>query len=510
MSGSRMIGSPSNDRADGHLAADVSHAPHAPRPTGLVPGSGQTGAVGPQGALVLDPELLGRFDATGPRYTSYPTADRFTERFGADDYRSWLARRGTLGPGGAWRALSLYVHVPFCEQLCYYCGCNKIVTRHHERVPRYLEALARETELVSQALTGSRRVEQLHLGGGTPTFLSIAELDTLLDGLRRHFEFSTHGDFGIEIDPRTVTPATIKSLAQLGFNRVSLGVQDFNPLVQKAINRIQSLEGTAQVIDAARHAQFKSINLDLIYGLPLQSRASFAATLDVVLKLRPDRIALYNYAHLPERFKPQRRIDRAQIPAPHDKLGIMCDAIERLVGAGYVLIGMDHFALPDDELARAQRKSRLHRNFQGYSTHPDCDLIGLGVSSIGKIGPTYAQSARDLETYYAAVESGRLPIIRGLVLDADDLVRRTVIVALMCQFGVSKESISSAYLIDFNTYFHEELGRLAALEELEMVEVTRDRIAVTPKGRLLVRAVAMAFDKYLTPGTAGGRYSRLI
>jgi oxygen-independent coproporphyrinogen-3 oxidase len=461
-------------------------------------------------ALVFDAELLARYDVNGPRYTSYPTADRFHAGFGPSDYRGWLERRGSVGSGAAWGPLSIYVHVPFCEQLCYYCGCNKVVTRHHERSQRYLDALAAEMRLVSEALTGSRRVEQLHLGGGTPTFLSTAELAGLIAELRRHFEFSPEGDFGIEIDPRTVSPTRLAELFELGFNRTSFGVQDFDPLVQQAVNRIQSFAATEAVMQAARQARFRSINIDLIYGLPLQSRASFSVTLEQVLSLRPDRIALYNYAHLPERFKPQRRIDSTQIPSPSEKLGILTDAIARLVDAGYVLIGMDHFALPDDELARAQRKARLHRNFQGYSTHPDCDLIGLGVSSIGKVGPTYAQSARDLESYYGAVENGRLPIVRGAVLDADDLVRRAVIVALMCQFALCKESIGSAYLIDFDHYFLEEREELKALCAMGIIEESEGWITVTPKGRLLVRAVAMVFDRYLRTGDAAKRYSRIL
>lgn len=456
-----------------------------------------------------NPELLRRFEIAGPRYTSYPTADRFVEAFGPEDYQLWLAKRGTVGASGA-SALSLYVHLPFCENICYYCACNKVITKHHDRVPEYLRALEHEADLVCASLTGGRRVEQLHFGGGTPTFLSMAELEQLVAMLRRRFDFTTDGDYGIEIDPRTVAVTDMLALARIGFNRISLGVQDFDLAVQKAVNRIQSVEDTLAMIDAARIAGFKSVNIDLIYGLPRQSRESFQHTLTQVLAARPDRIALYHYAHLPERFKPQRRINEAELPSAEEKTGIMLDAIARLGEAGYAYIGMDHFARPDDELARAQREGRLHRNFQGYSTRPDCDLVALGVSAIGKIGPTYVQNVRDLDEYYDALRQNRLPVARGLVLDADDLLRRAVIMALMCQFAVSKEGIASAYMVDFDQYFRRELEELADFEAAGLVEFGDDWLTVTPKGRLLVRAIAMVFDRHLKRNAVARRYSRIV
>lgn len=461
-------------------------------------------------AVIPEPALLRRFDVPGPRYTSYPTADRFVEAFDPQTYRLWLAKRGAVGAAGAGGALSLYVHLPFCATVCYYCACNKIVTRHHERVPEYLDALEREVGLVCAHLTGTRRVEQLHLGGGTPTFLRPVELDRLMTMLRARFELVDNGDFGIEIDPRTVSPVAMQALRNMGLNRISVGVQDFDAEVQKAVNRIQSVDETRAVIDAARAAGFKSVNIDLIYGLPHQSRTSFERTLDRVLAIAPDRIALYHYAHLPERFKPQRRIHAADLPSAEEKTGIMLGAMARLGEAGYVHIGMDHFALPGDELAHASREGRLHRNFQGYSTHPDCDLIGLGVSAIGKIGPTYVQNTRVLDEYYDALRHDRLPVARGLVLDADDLLRRAVIMALMCHFSVSKEGIAAAYMIDFDVYFRRELDELAGFDKAGLVELHDDWIEVTSKGRLLVRAVAMVFDRYLKRSEVAQRYSKIV
>lgn len=458
----------------------------------------------------IDPELLARFDVTGPRYTSYPTADRFIEAYGPEQYRQWLAARGAIGSSGSWGALSVYLHLPFCESLCYYCACNKIITRHPERGPRYLAALKAEVRLVNEVLTGSRRVDQLHFGGGTPTFFTPAQLADLVAFLQKEYEWNPRGDFSIEVDPRTTSPETIAALGHMGLNRISLGVQDFDHAVQVAVNRVQPFEATRAVVDAARQHGFGSINLDLIYGLPKQTPESFARTLNQVLELSPDRIALYAYAHLPERFKPQRRIHAAELPSALDKTRIMREAITRLCQAGYVHIGMDHFAKPNDSLARAQREGRLHRNFQGYSTYADCDLLGFGVSAIGKVGPTYVQNTRDLDEYYDAVEHGRLPVTRGLVLNSDDLIRRAVIMALMCHYAVSKEAIGSAYLIDFDAYFHDELARLDELQEAGVVTVDGDWISISPKGRLLVRAVAMIFDRYLQRHQEERRYSRIL
>ncbi|MFN3564633.1 MAG: oxygen-independent coproporphyrinogen III oxidase [Burkholderiaceae bacterium] len=454
-----------------------------------------------------DPDLLRRFDVPGPRYTSYPTADRFVEAFDAQAFASWLGKRGeTVGP----KPLSLYVHLPFCNTVCYYCACNKVITRDHGKSVEYLSALAREADLVGALLTGERRVEQLHLGGGTPTFLSDDELRALMAMLTERFPLAAKGEFSVEVDPRSAPPDKVRVLGELGFNRMSVGVQDFDVNVQRAVNRLQSLESTVATIEAARAAGFRSINLDLIYGLPKQTRETFARTLDKVLAIGPDRVALYHYAHLPERFKPQRRINPAELPSSQEKMGIMLDAIERLTGAGYQYIGMDHFAKRDDDLARAQNQGRLHRNFQGYSTRPDCDLIGLGVSAISKIGPTYSQNVRELDEYYDRVNHGLLPTARGILLDRDDLARRAVIMSLMCHFVVSKEAIETAHLIRFDEYFKRELAALEQFVAEGLVELSTDWISVTPKGKLLIRAVAMCFDRYLQNDERARRYSKIV
>ncbi len=453
------------------------------------------------------PEVLRAFDRPGPRYTSYPSADRFTEAFGAPAYGAALAQRAGVP---AAPPLSLYVHVPFCDTVCYYCACNKVVTRDHRRAARYISAVLREAQLVAQQCTHVSAVEQLHLGGGTPTYLSNEELHQLMKGLTTLFPLAPRGEFGVEVDPRSAPADKIHTLAQLGFNRMSIGVQDFDAQVQQAVNRVQGFDLTANTVQAARAAGFRSVNLDLIYGLPLQTRSSFAATLDHVLALAPDRVALYHYAHLPERFKPQRRINTEALPSPLTKMNIMSDAVERLTQAGYVYIGMDHFARQDDELARAQAQGRLHRNFQGYSTHAECDLLGLGVSAISAVGPTYAQNVRTLDEYYDAVEAGVLPTSRGVMLDRDDVLRRAVIMSLMCQFVVSKEAVSESNLIDFDTYFQSERAALASLIEAGLVEEDAQWITVTPRGRLLVRAVAMVFDRYLRGDERLQRYSKVI
>jgi oxygen-independent coproporphyrinogen-3 oxidase len=468
--------------------------------------------------FVLTPELLRRHDVSGPRYTSYPTADRFVEAFGPADYAQALGQRGGAGAGAL--PLSLYVHIPFCASLCYYCACNKIITKHHERAAEYLRYLAREVDLHLEALganpaTGQvPAISQLHLGGGTPTFLSDAELRELMRMLQRAFHFTPGGEYSIEVDPRTIDPARLDVLAELGFNRLSFGVQDFDPAVQKAVHRVQPAQQVFDLVAAARERGFESINIDLIYGLPLQTPASFARTLDLVSQLRPDRVALYAYAHLPERFKPQRRIDAAQLPGAASKLTMLSDALARLQGAGYVYVGMDHFALPGDALAVAQRQGRLHRNFQGYSTQPDCDLIGLGVSAIGRIGATYSQNAKTLEEYYDALDRGIFPVQRGLALSRDDLVRRAVIMALMCQGELMFESINLAWLIDFKTYFAAELTALRELAEQGLVTLDLDDrrggIQITPQGWYFVRAIAMVFDRYLQADRNRARFSKIL
>ncbi len=459
-------------------------------------------------AVEIDLDLIRRFDQLGPRYTSYPTADRFVEAFGAEAYESWLARRNV---GGVRRPLSLYVHLPFCNTICYYCGCNKVVTRDKSKGDVYLKYLAAEIALQASALgDGDARVEQMHWGGGTPNFFRVDQLSGLFDALRGHFDMAPYGEYSIELDPRYAAPDYVAELHDLGFNRVSLGVQDFDPDVQRAVHRIQSEEQTLELIAGARRAGFQSINIDLMYGLPKQTLISFNRTIARVIEAAPDRIALYNYAHLPTLFKPQRRIREADLPAPETRLKLLGLGIKRLTEAGYVYIGMDHFARADDSLAVAQRQGRLHRNFQGYSTHADCDLLALGVSAIGSIGPTYSQNFRNLDEYYECLDRNIVPIMRGIELAADDLLRRAVIHGLMCQFSLSKESIAISYLIDFDSYFANELNELREFEQLGLVKLDDSWITVTAKGRLLVRNICMLFDRYLRQDRERRRYSKVI
>ncbi|MGE3346762.1 MAG: oxygen-independent coproporphyrinogen III oxidase [Ramlibacter sp.] len=457
----------------------------------------------------VTPELLRRFDIAGPRYTSYPTADRFVEAFCAPDYRQALAQRGE-GPAALAMPLSIYVHIPFCESLCYYCACNKIITRHHSRGAEYLRYLGREVDLHVAELGLGQPVSQLHLGGGTPTFLSDGELGELMAMLRRSFSLAPGGEHSIEVDPRTVDAKRLRALADMGFNRVSFGVQDFDPEVQKAVHRVQPAEQVFALMAQARTIGFESVNIDLIYGLPRQTPESFARTLRQVQQLRPDRIALYAYAHLPERFKPQRRIVPAELPGGAAKVDMLSQSLSAFISAGYVYVGMDHFALPGDALAVAKRQGRLHRNFQGYSTQPDCDLIGLGVSAIGRIGATYSQNAKTMEEYCDHLDQGRLPVVRGLALSRDDLARRAVIMALMCQGQVLFESIDMAWLIDFRSYFAAELEQLRSLAGQGLVTVDDAGIQVTASGWFFVRAVAMVFDRYLQADRNRAKFSRIL
>ena len=459
--------------------------------------------------VVATPDLLTRFDVPGPRYTSYPTADRFVEAFREDDYVLALQQR-RQGAGGMASPLSLYVHIPFCESLCYYCACNKIITKHPERAEVYLRYLHREVELHTAQCGAGQVVSQLHLGGGTPTFLSDEGLRDLMEMLRRNFTLAPGGEYSIEVDPRTVDGDRLALLAELGFNRLSFGVQDFDPEVQKAVHRIQPTEQVFGLVATARKLGFESINVDLIYGLPRQTPESFDRTLAQVAELRPDRIALYAYAHLPERFKPQRRIVSVDLPGASAKVSMLSRSLAAFSEAGYVYVGMDHFALPDDALAVAKRQGRLHRNFQGYSTQPDCDLIALGVSAIGRVGATYSQNAKTLDEYYDLLDQGRLPIVRGLALSRDDLVRRAVIMALMCQGELLFEPLEQAWLIDFRDYFAAELDRLREMEEQELVQFSDDGVTVTPMGWYFVRGIAMVFDRYLQADRNRTRFSRII
>ncbi len=466
-----------------------------------------TETIGP----VITEELLRRLDVAGPRYTSYPTADRFVDAFGPADYIQALQQR-SQGPGliGGGSPLSVYVHIPFCESLCYYCACNKVVTKHHERATEYLDALEREIDLHVAQLGRGRPVSQLHFGGGTPTFLSDAELTRLMGKLRDAFRVAPGAETSIEVDPRTVDEARLQHLASLGFNRLSFGVQDFDPAVQQAVHRVQSRESVAALMTAARRLGFESTNVDLIYGLPRQSPESLARTVQQVADLRPERIALYSYAHLPARFKPQRRIDATALPKPEDKLRMLSGAIAGFVGHGYQYIGMDHFALPGDALAAAKRQGRLHRNFQGYSTQPDCDLIGLGVSAIGRIGATYSQNAKTLTEYYDALQQGQFPVVRGLALTRDDLLRRAVIMAIMCQGRLDFESVALAHLVEPKQYFANELEQLRRLEQDGLVELEPEAVQVTPLGWYFIRSVAMVFDRHLQADRARERFSRII
>ncbi len=456
---------------------------------------------------VISEQLLKRFDIPGPRYTSYPTADRFVEAFTESDYTQALEQRRA---GSMALPLSLYVHIPFCESVCYYCACNKVITKHHEKAAEYLRYIAREVELQVAHFGKGQNVSQLHLGGGTPTFLSDQEIEDLMAMIRRNFTLVPGGEYSVEVDPRTVTPDRLRTLYRLGFNRLSFGVQDFDPAVQKAVHRVQPAAQVFKLVEAAREIGFESLNVDLIYGLPLQTPESFARTLAQVNELRPDRIALYAYAHLPSRFKPQRRIVAAELPSPGDKLAMLSSSLDAFSDGGYVYVGMDHFALPDDALAVAKRQGRLHRNFQGYSTQPDCDLIALGVSAIGRIGATYSQNAKTLDEYYDALDQGRLPIVRGLAVSRDDLLRRSVIMALMCQGQVQFESIELGHLIDFKTYFSRELEAMADLATHGLVTLDDAGIQVTATGWYLVRAIAMTFDRYIQVDQDRARFSRII
>ncbi len=457
----------------------------------------------------VTPDLLSRFDIPGPRYTSFPTADRFVEAFDPDDYTLALQQRKSYS-GARPLPLSLYIHVPFCESLCYYCACNKIVTKHHEKGAQYLDYLRREVAMHTAHCGKGQVVSQLHLGGGTPTFFNDDELRQLMALMREHFKLDPAGEYSVEVDPRTVSNERLLALKEMGFNRLSFGVQDFDPDVQKAVHRVQPAEQVFALVAEARRLGFVSINVDLIYGLPKQTPQSFARTLEQVNALRPDRIALYAYAHLPERFKPQRRIESADLPMGQDKLNMLSSAIDAFMGAGYVYVGMDHFALPDDSLAIAKRQGRLHRNFQGYSTQPDCDLIALGVSAIGKVGATYSQNVKTLEEYYDAIDAGQLPVQRGLALSRDDMVRRAVIMAVMCQGAVLFEPMEQAWLISFREYFAPEMKALDEMQKNGLLTCDEEGFQVTALGWFFVRGVAMLFDRYLQADKTRARFSRII
>ncbi len=457
----------------------------------------------------FDKDLIRRYEGPGPRYTSYPTAVQFTEEFTRDDYRALCERSNTAEPR---KPLAAYVHVPFCASLCYYCACSKIVTRHPEKVRAYLERLHREIEMQSGLLESGRPLRQLHFGGGTPTYLSAQQMAQLMRALESSFGFAapSEREFSIEIDPRTLGPNCLPTLREQGFDRVSFGVQDLDPRVQAAINRLQPVEMTLAAIEGARSAGFGALSLDLIYGLPHQSVASFSRTLDQIIAARPERLAVYNYAHLPNLFRAQRLIDAADLPDAEEKLEIFAETVRRLSAAGYVYIGLDHFALPDDALVLAQRDRSLQRNFQGYSTHAECDLLGLGLTAIGKMADGYSQNAKALADYYAAIDAGHLPIARGLRLSRDDRIRRAVIQALMCHATLPYADIEARFDIDFADYFARELAGLEPLAADGLVGLGNQEIRVTDSGRFFLRPIAMVFDTYLKDGSTAGRFSKAV
>lgn len=463
--------------------------------------------------LEFDAGLIQRLSQSGPRYTSYPTADRFSDQFSSRDY---LHAVNHLHARGARHPLSLYIHIPFCDTVCYYCGCNKIVTKNRDKAITYLDYLKRELAMQGKLFAGFNQVEQLHFGGGTPTYLSDTQMGDLMQHLRRWFSFAddTKGEYSIEVDPRSVSAARIHTLRAQGFNRISLGVQDFDEQVQRAVNRIQPEQTTLDTIQAARDAGFRSISIDLIYGLPKQTLVSIAETLTKVIAANPDRIAVYHYAHLPHIFKPQRRIAEDDLPSSDIKLEMLGLCIRQLNAAGYVYIGMDHFAKPDDELAVAQRQGLLHRNFQGYSTHAESDLIACGVSAISSVGMCYSQNAKTLDDYYDRLDQGELPIVRGYQLTMDDVLRRFIIQRLMCNFELSIRSLEQAYPIKFDSYFRLELEALDELRAMGLLTIDSEWIEVTLKGRLLIRNVCMVFDRHLQQArqlySEPLRYSRTV
>jgi oxygen-independent coproporphyrinogen-3 oxidase len=458
-------------------------------------------------SIVFDPALIAKYDQSGPRYTSYPTAVEFHDGFDAAAYRAACARSNDSA-----RPLSLYFHIPFCDTVCFYCACNKIATKDRTLAQPYLHRVQQELALQAALFDADRQVRQLHWGGGTPTFLSHQQMRELMEQTRRYFNLADDdsGEYSIEIDPREADFGTVALLRELGFNRMSLGVQDFNHEVQKAVNRIQSERQTFDVLDAARAQGFRSISIDLIYGLPHQNQRRFEQTLERIIAVAPDRLSVFNYAHLPEMFKPQRRINEAALPSPQEKLDILQMSIEKLLGAGYVFIGMDHFARPDDELAVAQREGTLYRNFQGYSTHADCDLIGLGVTSIGKVANAYSQNIKALEPYYERIDTGQLPVLRGLELNRDDELRRDIISRLICHFALDFRQVEQRWGIDFTGYFASALERLAPMQDDGLLSLNAQGILVHAKGRLLIRNICMHFDRYLEEKRSQSRFSKVI
>ena len=458
--------------------------------------------------MLFQEDLITRYDKPGPRYTSYPPATEFNGGVTESDYRDWT-RQSNEEPIP--KPLSLYFHIPFCSSICYYCACNKVITKRKERAEPYLQDLYREIEIQSSLFDGDREVRQMHWGGGTPGFLSLQQTQQLMEKIAQHFSLrrGVGNDYSIEIDPRVVEKGGIGHLRRLGFNRISLGVQDLDEKVQKAVNRVQSLEVIRAVIEDARRHGFRSINLDLIYGLPHQTLHSFAATLQQIIELAPDRIAMHNYAHLPQRFPPQRRIEAEDLPDSDVKLNILHNAIDQLSAAGYDYIGMDHFTRPDDELAVAQRNGNLHRNFQGYSAHAQCDSIGFGVSAIGQVQDNFSQNTTSLKDYHDSLELSHLPVVRGYQSKVDDLLRRDIIQQLVCHFRLDTRAIAEKWKIDFRNYFAVEMERLKGMEKDGLVALNGDIVVLDP-GRLLVRNICMIFDRYQSVPNGRGTFSRTI
>ena len=460
-------------------------------------------------SLTFNADLIRHYDKAGPRYTSYPTAVQFHDGFGEKQYRKW-AQHSNEHPVA--QPLSLYFHLPFCATVCYYCACNKIITKNRARAIPYLEHLHQEIAMQGTLFNTERKVEQLHWGGGTPTFINHDQMRELMRVTGEHFNLRDDdlGEYSIEVDPREADADTIKLLREIGFNRLSMGVQDFDPDVQKAVNRIQSEEQTLAVLEAARQQGFKSVSMDLIYGLPHQSVESFSRTLDKVIAATPDRLSVFNYAHLPALFKTQRQMNEADMPVPAEKLDILQHTIEQLGDAGYVYIGMDHFARPDDELALAQRDRSLYRNFQGYSTHADCDLVAMGATSISKVGQSYSQNEKDLESYYSRLDNNELPVFRGIELDSDDVLRREVITQLICHFTLDIQSLETERGIQFSQYFDVEQDELRRMQDDGLLVQDNSHITILPAGRLLVRNICMVFDRYLRDSDGSRRFSKVI
>ncbi len=459
------------------------------------------------GSELFNLELIKKHDKAGPRYTSYPTAPMFHNGVGSSVYASALKK---VAEDDA--SLSLYIHIPFCNTVCYYCGCNKIVTKQYDRAQPYLDLLFKEIDAVADLVGKTRPVTQLHFGGGTPTFLNDKQIRDLMGKLKERFQFADDdsAEYSIEMDPRECTPETVKTLRDVGFNRMSMGVQDFDPVVQKAVNRIQSKEVTLNVLNDARREGFKSMNIDLMYGLPHQTVETFDATLNQIIEFSPDRIALFNYAHLPEMFMPQRRIDASAMPSAQEKLNILEHSIHKLIDAGYMFIGMDHFAKPEDELTIAQSQGKLYRNFQGYSTHADCDLIGLGLTSIGYVGGNFFQNQKEMDAYQVAIEDDGLAVFRGYTLSKEDHLRRAVIMRLMCDFKIDFSAFEHEFGISFNQHFSDALADLQEMQADGLLELSDTELRVLPAGRLMIRNVAMVFDEHLRHKTEQKQFSKVL